>query len=345
MSSLERILTAVRGEEPDIVPVCPGIFMHAAKISGIKLSEFCTNRHAFAKANLVTYKRYGYDGIWAGIDAFRLPELMGCKVKVPENGVPFIVERVIKELKDLDRIKTPDFNNDSRLKEELKGIEILSKELKDQVAIAAFTDCGFEIAAMLMGEYEFLKNLYVNPDFIMEAISIASAAAVQHGKALVDAGVHVVIWGSAFTSPNVISPTIFEKFAYPSIMKEIKEMHRYGAIVSLHICGNATPIIEKEAEISPDMIEFDSPVNLSYAKKKVGDNVCIYGNVDNSRTLFLGSPRDVERECMECIRKAGEGGGFILGSGCDVPIDAPPENIESMINTARGYGRYSLELG
>jgi uroporphyrinogen decarboxylase len=32
--------------------------------------------------------------------------------------------------------------------------------------------------------------------------------------------------------------------------------------------------------------------------------------------------------------------GFILGSGCEVPINTPPENIDALIMAARKYGRY-----
>jgi len=36
---------------------------------------------------------------------------------------------------------------------------------------------------------------------------------------------------------------------------------------------------------------------------------------------------------------AGRHGGFILGSGCEVPAAAPRENLQAMIETVRGKWR------
>jgi uroporphyrinogen decarboxylase len=36
----------------------------------------------------------------------------------------------------------------------------------------------------------------------------------------------------------------------------------------------------------------------------------------------------------------GSGCGFILGSGCEIPIETPPENIDALIQAARKYGRF-----
>jgi uroporphyrinogen-III decarboxylase len=37
------------------------------------------------------------------------------------------------------------------------------------------------------------------------------------------------------------------------------------------------------------------------------------------------------------INVVGKGGGFILSSGCGIPIDARRENVQAMIETGRTY--------
>lgn len=34
-------------------------------------------------------------------------------------------------------------------------------------------------------------------------------------------------------------------------------------------------------------------------------------------------------------------GNFVLCSGCMVPAEAPPRNMEAMVNAVRKYGKYS----
>ena len=49
--------------------------------------------------------------------------------------------------------------------------------------------------------------------------------------------------------------------------------------------------------------------------------------------MFLGEVR--ARATFGRNRRA----GFIVGSGCEVPIASPPENIDAMMAGVREYGR------
>ncbi|MFQ5762379.1 MAG: uroporphyrinogen decarboxylase family protein, partial [Candidatus Bathyarchaeia archaeon] len=58
-------------------------------------------------------------------------------------------------------------------------------------------------------------------------------------------------------------------------------------------------------------------------------------------TLFtLATPREVEDYCKKLIDICGQDGGFVLSSGCEVPLNAKLENIRAMINTAKTHGVY-----
>jgi uroporphyrinogen-III decarboxylase len=64
--------------------------------------------------------------------------------------------------------------------------------------------------------------------------------------------------------------------------------------------------------------------------------MCISGDVPAS-LLTLGTPDDVRDYCQKIIDKVGKGGGFMLTTGCECPVDAKFENVKMMINVAKTY--------
>jgi uroporphyrinogen-III decarboxylase len=86
------------------------------------------------------------------------------------------------------------------------------------------------------------------------------------------------------------------------------------------------------------MLDFEK-TDMQEAKKVLGGKVCFYGNVPASLMVY-GSEAEVADYCKNLIDNCAEGGGFILGTECEVPWDAKPENVRAMLSTAHEYGRY-----
>lgn len=67
--------------------------------------------------------------------------------------------------------------------------------------------------------------------------------------------------------------------------------------------------------------------------------MCVLGNV-SPQVLVLGTVDDVVAECRKLIDVVGAGGGFILSSGCEVPFNAKPKNVQALVDSAKTYGVY-----
>jgi uroporphyrinogen decarboxylase len=53
-----------------------------------------------------------------------------------------------------------------------------------------------------------------------------------------------------------------------------------------------------------------------------------------------GKPQDIEEEVKTCIGKAKEGGGYILSTGCEIPLETPEFNVEALHTGVEKYGAY-----
>ncbi len=97
------------------------------------------------------------------------------------------------------------------------------------------------------------------------------------------------------------------------------------------------------AESGAGILSLDNAVNLEEAKHAVGDKVMLSGNVAPTETMYLGNRLNVENEAKECIRKTYDNPkGYILGLGCGLPYDTPPENVHALLHAARKYGKYPI---
>ena len=219
-------------------------------------------------------------------------------------------------------------------------MELVRKETGRDTPLFKYVPGPFTLASLLRGQERFLRDLIRNPDLVRGILKPATESSKRFAVAAVERGVNVVVVADPVASTSMISPKMFDQFAFPYTEEVLRAVGGAGGIPSLHICGATTPILKRLVDTGARIVELDYLVDLQFAKEEIGNSVCIEGNVDPTRALLSGRPEDVEREARECIAKAGPGGGFILSSGCEVPLDAPLENVRAMVLAAKKYGRY-----
>jgi uroporphyrinogen decarboxylase len=85
-------------------------------------------------------------------------------------------------------------------------------------------------------------------------------------------------------------------------------------------------------------------MDLAKIKSRYGKRLCPIGNINNKTTMVSGTPEDVRREALECLRIAAPGGGFVLATDHSLHDDIPLANIRAYIEVAKQHGAYPLKL-
>lgn len=343
ITSLDRVETVLRHEEPDRVPCVPELCLPSIRITRIPYSEYCTNGKKLARSLIASWKRFRYDGITVDSDTFVTASGFGLKIRMKGNEVPRGIGSIVKTEEDVDNLQIPDPHRDGRMPVWIEAAKIIVKEMGRKIWIMGRADQGpFDLAAELRGIEAFVIDLYKNPGLAHKLLRKTTEASVEFAKAMYDTGVHMTAFGDSIGGPDFVSPKLYEEFAYPYEKQAVQELQKAGIRVSIHICGAATPILPLMAETGADILEIDQKVDIGKAKELVGDRTTLMGNLDPTAVLFLGTPETVEKAAKECIMKAGKGGGLILSSGCDVPMRTPFRNIEAMVRAAEEFGKYPL---
>jgi uroporphyrinogen decarboxylase len=349
LNSLERIRLAVAHREPDVIPVGPYVANHAARLAGINLRTYCTNGKEMARAQLEAWDRYQYDIIFPDCDNYYIAEGFGCAINLPEDNVAELIRPPLERLDQVDDLKTPNPKRDGRMPVVLEAIEIIAQQVGDEAVIRVPGTGPFSMASYLIGMEAFLLELAkieygeadANPHAVGQMLELTTRTLIEFGLAEIESGAQIVQCGDSLASIDVISPGMYAKYALPYEHRVFSAWKAKGAITLLHICGNSTPVLEQYARTGADIVELDSKVDLRLAKERIGDKVCLCGNL-NPVELLTKSSTEIERASEECIRQGGAGGGYILGTGCEVPVGTPPQNIRAIVDTGR---RHSYPLG
>jgi uroporphyrinogen decarboxylase len=188
-----------------------------------------------------------------------------------------------------------------------------------------------------MGTDHFVKALRKHPELAHQLLRVSMKAALRLTDAVMEAG-GIPVMVDPVASCSVISPGQYEEFAAPYTKPVLEHISAAGLPAILHICGRSDLIWTQMADTGAAVLSLDK-VDLAEAKRAVGDRVCLLGNVSPTEALLYGNPASVEEATLECLRQAADNPrGYIVGSGCEVPLMTPPENVDAMIETVRRWG-------
>ena len=336
LTPFERMMMALEGKKPDRVPVFPLVRDWCLRQVGFKVSEAMTSaeKHVFAQYYCV--REFGYDAVRDFYGTHAESEAMGSRLKIPDDGPPSVAEFAVKDYnEDLPKLRIPNPWRDGRLPMILEGVKRLKELCGGTIPVVVYIQAPFRHASMLRGSNEIMRDTYKRPDRVKDLLEIATASQIAYGIACVHAGADIIFMSDPTSSGDAISVKTWEEFGLPYTSRVVAAVRKTGVKVILHICGDTTDRLESLTRTGVDALSLDSKVDLGYARKLLGEGICLMGNIDPNQTLVFKKPEHVEDESKQAIRKAGMTGGFILSSGCGVPAVTPPENIRAMVRAAR----------
>jgi nitroreductase len=351
----KRIRDAVALKTPDRVPVVPNGPAWPGRAMGVKISDIATNPPVSRRAVVDAYTSLG------DIDGIQSPAYHVCtlsiqwlsRVKVPGRDLPDndlwqVDEAEIMKLEDYDAIVEEGFAPwleryyRERLPGTLEDMAAFSATVPD--ALALCRERGVvpmtPVVATIPYEYfcggrsmkEFLLDLFRNGDRVQAAMDAALPVLIENMRGAIRGLGIMGLWiGGWRSASEFVSPRLWERFVFPYFKAMVEAAVEEGAIPVLHFDANWTRDLERLREFpkAKCVLSLDGKTEIFKAKEILGDHMCIMGDVPPA--LFsLGTSDEVAAYCKRLINEIGPG-GFILSSGCDVPIDAKYENVRAMV--------------
>ncbi len=365
MTPRKLVLAAGRHEPVDRVPVTPYMGNYGAALVGVPIDKYCTSAATIANAQIAAQELVGHDVLVAQSDGYYMAEALGMTTRRRENTTPVPVAWPITDLEQIDTLTVPDPRRDGRMPVYLEAIRLLREAAGNELAVRACGTGAFSLAGHMLGPDAFvtaLALLEIEPDPVAERrlrrlMEITTETTTRFALAAIEAGADVVMNGDSLASLDMISPAMYENWAWPSERDFFSRVRpaadTRGVLTLLHICGGMTPVLPLMVRTGAHILELDWKVGLKTARVIAEDEAgasgagvtsppALMGNLDPSAVLLQGTVEEVRAMAVAAIEagaraRHGDGDrrtGFLLGSGCEVAPLTPLPNMRAMVEAA-----------
>ncbi|MDW7732868.1 MAG: methylcobamide:CoM methyltransferase MtaA [Methanolobus sp.] len=336
----ERFIRSVKGEEVDKVPVCS-----VTQTGTVELMEACGAfwpQANYDAEKMATLAIAGHE--IAGLEAIRYPfcttviaETLGCTIAEGSLDIqPYEVDFPCKKKEDVQNLSIPeDLLESRRMRTVLEATDIVKGRAGDDVPIVAGMIGPAATAFYVAGAKNYLRWCITEPELFQELLAIGEAACTEYSNALYEHGVDAVVIIDSEAGPDLLPPPLFESMVLPVYRSLTANMK---GLKLLHVCGDATAILDPMAESGFQGLSLEEKVDARYAREVIGDRACLIGNVSPAATLLAKSHENIKKEAKQCI----EDGVDILAPGCGIAPRTPTSNLKAFVATR---DEYYLEKG
>jgi uroporphyrinogen decarboxylase len=331
------MISAIKRKYLDRVPTTVLIGPYCSRLTSYSVREILTDAKKSAEAHLAFYDRFQSDSVVVYNDIYIELEALGCELEFPEDSISHPKGYLLEERSQLAHLKVPDPKKDGRLPYYIELCERVSSQVRKTAPMGLGQSGPWNLAMHLRGAEKLLVDDVMEPEYVHELMGFTTEVVKAVGDAFIDAGFTPSL-GEASASCSLISPQIYRDFVKP-YHKALRDYFLSKKIpISLHICGFIDPIMEDVLDTGINFISLDAPSSLEKLVELSNGKVTIMGNVPTA-LYASGTSDEMEAAISKCLETAAESSGYILCSGCEIPINSTEDRIEHFFTYGHHAGR------
>jgi len=297
---------------------------------GVSFPEAHLEPQAMAELALAGHEVIGFDTVMPEYSVDQEAAALGCEMdwgdrdRMPDAKNP--------PHEDFSDIEVPeDFLERPAMRVVLDALSILRRHVGGEAAIIGKVMGPWTLSYHMAGTQNFLLQIGMEEkEKVIKMLRQLMPATIASARAQFQAGADVVVLADHATG-NLVGSYTYEEYLLP-IHQELTAAIK-GPLI-LHVCGNCMDRLELFANAGFDGYHFEWQVDAKAAVEKIGNRVCMVGNINNPQTLYLGTPEDVHKQ----VRYAIDAGVDIIGPECAIPLATPLDNLKAIVSAVHeGY--------
>lgn len=218
-----------------------------------------------------------------------------------------------------------------------KPLSVPKKALNNSVPLIGFSGSPWTLATYMIeggaskNFSKIKKFLFEHPNHLHQLLKILADSVIAYLNAQIKVGADVVMifdtWG------GILTPRDYQLFSldYMSyIVKNIKNQRGEQKVPVILFTKGGANWLEAMANSGADALGIDWSINISDAKKRVGDKVALQGNMDPS--ILYAAPEKIRAEVKTILNDYGDNLGHVFNLGHGMLPDVSPENVAVLVD-------------
>ena len=342
----DRFLKALMRQPVDRTPVWmmrqAGRYLPEYRATRAQAGDFmslCKNTELACEVTLQPLERYELDAAILFSDILTIPDAMGLGLYFEEGEGPKFRKPVRTEA-DIEQLQV--INTASDLSYVTDAVSMIRRELQGRVPLIGFSGSPWTLATyMIEGQSsrDFARAktmLYTQPELMHQLLDKLALSVIDYLNAQIVAGAQVVqifdTWGGA------LSHAAYQEFSLAYMQKIVSGLINQAD-------GRDVPVIlftkggglwlEAMADTGCHALGLDWTMDIGAAKKRVGDQVALQGNMDPA--ILRADPATIEREVQGILASFGAGNGHIFNLGHGITPDIDPQHAKVFIEAVHKF--------
>lgn len=295
---------------------------------------------AFAtEVTLQPLERFPLDAAILFSDILTVPDAMGLGLYFAEGEGPRF-ERPLRDEAAILALGVPDPAGELRYVTD--AVREIRRALAGRVPLIGFSGSPYTLACYMVegggsDDFRNLKSmLYARPDLLHRILDVNARAVTVYLNAQIEAGAQAVMifdtWGGNLTTAG------YEEFSLAYSRRVIagltKESHG-RRVPSILFTKGGGHWLEAMANSGCDALGIDWSTDLNAARRRVGSQVALQGNLDPA--VLFASPGTVRAEARRVLDAFGPGPGHIFNLGHGISQFTPPESVAALADEVHTY--------
>ena len=336
----DRFIKALLREPIDRTPIWlmrqAGRYLPEYRALRARAGDFftlCQTPELACEITLQPVNRFALDAAIIFSDILTVPMAMGCPIHMDEGRGP-IASNPVRDKKMIESLQSE--NTVEKLNYVYRAITLVKKELNQRIPLIGFSGSPWTLACYMVegagsSDFKRVKIMAFEQPAAMHALLAKLAKAVAaYLNAQIAAGVDVVMlfdsWG------GVLAPDAYREFSlhYMQIIAEkINRVDHQKKIPLIFFSKGCGLYLENIAKSGCDAVGLDWTMDLSNAKKKVGDRVALQGNLDPS--ILFSDILTIKTAAKNILDVYRDQTGFVFNLGHGILKDTPVDHVEALI--------------